>query len=389
MAKSYTKLRSDYGDDTKNTTSANLTYGDTKMNDFHRRLLAKANWPFLHRTRILTTVAPLTTFTGATSDLCTVSGDTVNIATGVEVVLTTSGTLPAGLSISTRYFIIFQSASTFELATTKARAFAGTQIDITDTGTGTHTMTLAVQDNFQAVPFDIDQIETMFILVSSTRYPVIPAPSKAFWDKLHYSSYNSDTPEYWFMEDGRFKIWPRPISDGNVISIDGKVRVQDLGIADYTTGTVDIATNGSLELTGSSTVWTTPMTGRWIRITHSDTATASGDGQWYEINAVESNTVLTLRRPYGGASLTTGASAAYIIGQMPLLPESYHDLIVQYGAFRYWTKEEQVARALTFKTMFDEGMVDFFATYANNDLTMVLDDGFDDFIVNPNLFINL
>jgi len=387
--KSYTTLRNLYGDDTKDSTSENLTYGDEIMNDFHRRLLAKADWPFLHRTRIITSVAPLTTFTGATNDLCTVTGDTINIETGVEVVLTTTDTLPAGLATSTRYFMIWQSATTFNLATTKANAFAGTVVDITDTGTGTHTLTLAVQDNFQPLPHDIDQVESVFVIVSSTRFPLTPAPSKTFWDKLHYSSYNSDTPEYWFVEDARIKIWPRLISDGNVISIDGKIRVADLNIADYTTGTVDIATNGSIELTGSGTTWTQPMVGRWIRITHSDTASAAGDGVWYEINAVESSTVLTLRRPYGGTSLTTGASAAYIIGQMPLLPEAYHDIIEQYGAFRHWSKEKDADRALLFRTMVETGVADLFNTYAVEDLTMVIDDGFEDFLINPNLTINL
>ena len=389
--KSFTTLRDLYGKDTKNTASGNLAYGDEVMNDFHRRLLAKADWPFLHRNRTLTTVAPSTTFTAATSDLCTVSGDTINIETGVEVVLTTTvSDLPAGLSTSTRYFMIFQSSTTFELATSLADALAGTQIDITDAGTGTHTLTIAQQDNFNPLPHDIDQIETVLVIVSTTRYEPKPAPSKRFWNQLHQSSYTRDIPEFWFVEDGRFKLWPRPASDGNVITITGKVRVPDLNIADYTTGNIDIVTNGGIEVTGAGTPgWTTPMAGRWLRITHSNTAASSGDGEWYEINAVESATVLTLRRPYGGISLTTGASAAYIIGHMPLLPEAYHDLPEVYGAYRYWTKERDKARATEFKSMLTEGVSDLFTTYAVNDLSMVVDWADDGFIVNPNLTVNL
>lgn len=62
---------------------------------------------------------------------------------GVE--LTTTGTLPAGLSLATRYFMISTSGKeepfTFKLASSVVNARAGTAIDITDTGSGTHTLT--------------------------------------------------------------------------------------------------------------------------------------------------------------------------------------------------------------------------------------------------------
>lgn len=54
--------------------------------------------------------------------------------------LTTSGTLPAGLSTATNYWVIKVDANTIQLATSYANAIAGTQIDITDTGSGTHTL---------------------------------------------------------------------------------------------------------------------------------------------------------------------------------------------------------------------------------------------------------
>lgn len=55
--KSYTQLRTTYGKDTKNTSSDNLTYGDEMMNDFHRKILSKRDWPFLHRLRTALTIA--------------------------------------------------------------------------------------------------------------------------------------------------------------------------------------------------------------------------------------------------------------------------------------------------------------------------------------------
>lgn len=83
------------------------------------------------------------TFTAdAGTDVCTWSSTASipsNILTGTRVRLTTTTTLPAGLALATDYYVIVVSTSTFKLATTYANAIAGTQINITDAGTGTHT----------------------------------------------------------------------------------------------------------------------------------------------------------------------------------------------------------------------------------------------------------
>jgi hypothetical protein len=52
-------------------------------------------------------------------------------------------TLPAGLNGATLYWVIVLSANTFKLATTRANAVAGVPVavDVTDAGTGIHTMT--------------------------------------------------------------------------------------------------------------------------------------------------------------------------------------------------------------------------------------------------------
>jgi len=61
--------------------------------------------------------------------------------TGLKVQLTTGTTLPAGLALLTDYFIVRLSASTFGFAASLVNAQAGTLVDITDGGTGTHTVT--------------------------------------------------------------------------------------------------------------------------------------------------------------------------------------------------------------------------------------------------------
>jgi hypothetical protein len=80
------------------------------------------------------------TFTAdASTDICTHAFYQLKNYTCVR--LTTSGTLPAGLATATDYFVIYLSNTTCRLATSYANAVAGTYINITDAGTGTHNIT--------------------------------------------------------------------------------------------------------------------------------------------------------------------------------------------------------------------------------------------------------
>jgi len=297
--KSYTTLRNLYGVDTKNTTTANLSYGDEIMNDFYRKLLAKADWPFLHRLRTATTVASTT---------------------------------------------------------------------------------------FVALPYDVDQVESVFVTVGTTRYNPRPAPNRQFWDRLHYSVQTSDTPQYWFVYNGEIGLWPRPSTAGNTISLNAKVRVIDLNTADITTTTITTLANASTALTVSAGL-TVQMAGFWIRPTYATTAN-SGDGNWYELSSVTNATTGTLVRNYGGTSIAAG-TAACTIAQISLLPEAFQDLPELFAAYKYWSKEKD-SRAADFKSMLNEGISGLFNAYGFNDLSMVVDSGDDDAsIINPNLTISL
>ncbi len=84
------------------------------------------------------------TFTAdASTDTCTYTSTAnipSNILVGTRVRFTTTTTLPAPLALATDYYVIKASDTTFKVATTYANAIAGTAINITDAGTGTHTI---------------------------------------------------------------------------------------------------------------------------------------------------------------------------------------------------------------------------------------------------------
>ena len=81
------------------------------------------------------------TFTAATTDICTAAAH--GLLTGDQVQVSSATTLPACLSAATYYYVVKLTDNTFKLSTTLAGAVAGTGlVDITDTGTGAHTITL-------------------------------------------------------------------------------------------------------------------------------------------------------------------------------------------------------------------------------------------------------
>ena len=80
----------------------------------------------------------------AATDILTIgavqAGSTCDVvpATGTPLRFTTTTTLPAPLEPGLDYYLIRVSDGTFRVANTYAEAIAGTDVDITDTGTGTH-----------------------------------------------------------------------------------------------------------------------------------------------------------------------------------------------------------------------------------------------------------
>jgi hypothetical protein len=79
------------------------------------------------------------TFTAAASDVIT-TATAHGYVTGMKLQASTDGVLPAGLAAVTDYYFIYVSTTTGKLAASQADALAGTAVDITDAGTGTHTI---------------------------------------------------------------------------------------------------------------------------------------------------------------------------------------------------------------------------------------------------------
>ncbi len=211
---------------------------------------------------------------------------------------------------------------------------------------------------FYDLPFDFSKNKTDTITTGDLTWTPTEVLTRIDWDKLNVFPYYSDFPSNYFIWNNKqIGFWPIPSTAGNTITYNYKRRPTDLTFADYAVGTVS-ATTDSPTITGSGTGFLAnylPVAGSvlnlnlWIKITP-----PSGDGNWYQISSITNATTLTLVNDYTGGT-TTGAS--YIIGQMPLLLEDYHDLIVYRALTIYFSSvNKDVDKLRSFTDLYNEGI---------------------------------
>lgn len=107
-----------------------LIRGSTAISLTVAELVAARLYPFVYADK---------TFTAANTDVCTATGHGLLTGDG-PLPLSTSGALPGGLTTSAPVYAIKIDADTFKVAASREDAIKGIAIDITSTGTGTHTI---------------------------------------------------------------------------------------------------------------------------------------------------------------------------------------------------------------------------------------------------------
>lgn len=225
-----------------------------------------------------------------------------------------------------------------------------------------------------------------YITIGTQRYQVKECTDRQEWDRIHQSSTTSNIPEYCIIMGTTIYFWPTPSTAALTITIPYQLKGSFLTAADYTTGTITTATNGSTAIVGNGTVWTDAMVGRWIQIP----ASQSGDNMWYQIAARVSNTAITLAKEYQGASIVAGTST-YTIGEMSYLPEEFDMLPVHKALQTYFSSVAiDVNRAKAAKTEYDELLYAMTSAYGSRSLDPVLEGPLSlNDIQNPNLTVFL
>ncbi len=218
----------------------------------------------------------------------------------------------------------------------------------------TKTFTTVASTDAYDLPFNFGKMKSVVIRVGDISYVLKEEPSDDKWQEIneYRATDTSDTPELYHVANDQLEIYPIPTATGTANY--GKMfyirRVNDMTADDYTTGTVTF-TNESTTITGSSTVFTSAMVGRWIK---------GSDNFWYEIESFTSTTVVTIARPYNGS---TASGQTYTIGEIPLIPEEYHSLLWYKAVGTYYMQKKEIDIAKEYIQMYKEGRQEMFRLY--------------------------
>lgn len=382
--KSYATLTNLFATLSQNTNASNMQLGQQLMNDRNRYLIQK----YFDNERSFQTV--------------TIGGDdyTLNaplLAAAVTGTLSVAWSLPTctqltNFSNSDQRTVLFTNGST-------AISWVGPLSSAADVDIST----VGVQK--YAIPATISKIKNDTISVGQLRYVPAPVASRQEWDNLNFLPYTSDIVNYFYIYGGFVEFYPIPSTTGNIIQFNYKARVPDFSFIygntsggawtagntafDYQNGTVTPPVVGGTVVTGASTAWNStggfPLnTDVTIFNLYLMINPGKGDGIWYPISQFASDTSLVLASPIVNQP-TSAAGAAYVIAQMPMLQEDFHDMIV-YGALQiYFTGiKKNKDQAALFKQQYDERL-NLLEDYAGTKSVNV-DLGANPSMLNPNLF---
>lgn len=369
--KTFTQLKNLYTSLSNNNSTTNDTLGGQLINDQHRYLIQK----YFDNERTVT--------------LSTIGGQSLTL-TGALVAGDTSATLTAAWTYPTvKQLVNFSDGEQIKVQFTNGSDTITWQTGLTGAATIAIT-TVGVQA--YPIPANVSKIINDTINVGQLKYMPVPVQSRNEWDFINTLPYNSDIPNYYYIYNGNLEIFPIPSTTGNIITFNYKTRVADLSWADYSTGTIDTAgaVVGDNTVTGLNTAWTTTGTypaGVDIGYYNLNLKinTPYGDGMWYPISSFTSGTMLELLTPIINAPNITNAST-YTIGQLPLLQEDFHDMLV-FGALKiYYSSVVRDAEKFKEYDILYKERLDLLEAYAGTKSVNV-DLGAPPAQVNPNLFI--
>lgn len=229
---------------------------------------------------------------------------------------------------------------------------------------------------------NVGKVYSVTITSGGFIYPLIEA-SERQWNLLNVNTNVSSTiPTHYRILDGNISVWPETAGT-NTLTVYYHKRYFPQSRADFTTGSIVSIANGARAVVGTGTSWTSALEGRYLQITQDDSAT-TGDGQWYEVESVDSATTITLKNPYVGNSIAA-ATQAYKIGQVSPLPDGFHELPVYLAVSKYFATYQPDARMNVYRELAQELNTVLNSEWANQTANVTIHDGpGQQFAQNPN-----
>jgi len=202
------------------------------------------------------------------------------------------------------------------------------------------TVTVASQQAYD-LPANCRKIESVMVTVDSQKYPLQPIESTEIWDQYNVDTADTtDYPQYYYKEEGSIYLWGIPATAGNTITIRYLKRPVAMSNTDYATGSIT-ATNASTTIEGAGTTFTGTTVNENTKI--------KIKGVLYDVASITDADTLVLTKKYQG---TTAATLTYTLGDYPIIPEEFQDLLWVRPAKEYYAfNKEQQSMYLMLKDM--------------------------------------
>lgn len=220
------------------------------------------------------------------------------------------------------------------------------------------TFNTVANQQYYTAPEDCIRIKSVKVTIGGITYPLTEVVDEATWNELNMDVNTSDIPEFYYIRgDDEVGIWPIPSSsNASAGTFRYERKMRDMSADDYTAGTIAV-TAASAAIVGTTTTFTAAMVGRYLRINDPE-----GDGFWYKITSFTDATHITLDRPYNGS---TASGQNYTIGEMPDIPEEYHENLIDWGCYRYYLRRKERSLSREFNKNFEDAIIDCKGNYSS------------------------
>ena len=209
--------------------------------------------------------------------------------------------------------------------------------------------TIASQQYYQ-MPEDAIRVKSLVVTVGGISYPLTEIVDEGYWQELNRRVQRSTVPEYYYVKGSdQFGIWPIP-SSVSTATLTFEWSMRDMTASDYSTGTI-LVTNGSNAITGTGVTFTYSMVGRTFFV---DPDGGTGDGASYKVSAFTDAQHILLENNYAGQTAT---GQSFLIGQVPDIPDEFHEALIDYAAYRYYRRRRDLQTAKDLKSAFDEAIL--------------------------------
>lgn len=212
-------------------------------------------------------------------------------------------------------------------------------------------------------PEDMQKVKEIIVSNGAWNPPMEQIPDEFGWRMMNMLSISGMPTHYWVRGNNEFGLYPIPaatVTKGIELVFSPK-HIQ-LTSADYTTGTVTVS-NGSINIQGAGTVFTTAMVGQWLQTTDGT------DENFYKISNWNSATSIDLENYYQG---TSGGTKTFRIGQVMDLPDEFLEGPVDYAMYRFYLKRGNPQLAADFKALFQDALDNARDTYGNTTESQVV-----------------